>query len=112
MRRSATSIRPCCFRRTWTACVPSGAAAPRSTPRTPHDRFRSREFPVEGGVDARTLVARLRDLGALRLKGFVATSDGVHLVQGVATRIELLPAPGPVRPDLLGRIVVIDRGPA
>jgi len=74
-----------------------------------HDRFCSREVVVDDGVDADTLVSRLRALGALRLKGFVTTSDGVRLVQGVAHRIELQPPPGPVRPDLLGRIVVIER---
>lgn len=74
-----------------------------------HDQFTSREIVVEDGIEPRALLSRLRGLHALRLKGFVATRDGVRLVQGVASRIEIAPPPGPVRPDLLGRLVVIER---
>lgn len=74
-----------------------------------HEHFTSREVAIEDGVDPNALVARLRALGALRIKGFVTTAAGVRVVQGVANRIELGTPPGPVRRDLLGRIVVIER---
>ena len=80
------------------------AAAPHT-----HDHFTSRELVIEDGVGVADLLARLRALHALRLKGFVRTRDGVRLVQGVANRIEIGPPPGALRPDLLGRLVVIER---
>ncbi|MCK6556061.1 GTP-binding protein [Candidatus Binatia bacterium] len=79
------------------------------SPRHGHERFTSREVAVEDGIDPAVLLDRLRSLGALRLKGFVSTRAGVRLVQGVANRIEIGSPPGPVRPDLLGRVVLIER---
>jgi cobalamin biosynthesis protein CobW len=74
-----------------------------------HEPFLAYELPVEDGIDADTLVGRLRDLGMLRGKGFVRTSQGLRLVQGVGRRIELS-EPRVSPPDaLIGRVVIIAR---
>jgi G3E family GTPase len=49
-------------------------------------------------------------LGALRVKGFVRTRDGLRLVQGVGPRVDLEPVEVDPPPDLVGRLVVIRRG--
>lgn len=74
-----------------------------------HDRFRQRELHVAAGEGAAELVERLRHLGAVRIKGFVSTPDGVCVVQGVGSRIQLIPADVPVDADLIGRLMVIER---
>jgi len=73
-----------------------------------HESFETAELAIEPGIAPDALVARLRALGALRAKGFVATSDGARLVQGVGRRIELSPA-APPEPRLAGRVVVVLR---
>jgi cobalamin biosynthesis protein CobW len=74
-----------------------------------HEQFDTDELPIEPGVDEEALVARLRALGALRCKGFVETSEGLRLVQGVGARVELS-VPRSVPPSrLVGRVVVIRR---
>jgi cobalamin biosynthesis protein CobW len=74
-----------------------------------HEDFDTEVLPVEPGVDSEALVAQLLALGALRCKGFVSTSAGVRLVQGVGARIELS-EPSVLPPArLLGQIVVIRR---
>ncbi len=82
--------------------------------RAPHDHalhevFRADTIAIERGVGASALIERLRDLGAVRAKGFVETDEGVRLVQGVGRRIELTPATPPDR-ALCGKLVVIRRG--
>jgi G3E family GTPase len=76
---------------------------------TPHDHeaFLSEEVAFDQGVSRDAVCERLRELGALRVKGFVETSDGVCVVQGVGERIELSPADAPEH--LVGRVVVIRR---
>jgi hypothetical protein len=83
---------------------------PRSREAQPHthEAFRADEQAVEPGLAPAVLCERLRALGALRVKGFAETSEGVRLVQGVGDRIELEPAEAP--PGLLNRLVVIRRG--
>src|SRR5262249_8612981 len=65
----------------------------RTTRREPlshqHEMFSAEEIHVEEGIEPDVLPARLRRLGALRAKGFVQTSHGLRLVQGVGRRIEL-----------------------
>jgi cobalamin biosynthesis protein CobW len=74
-----------------------------------HEAFLAYELPIEDGIDADALVGRLRDLGTLRGKGFVRTSQGLRLVQGVGRRIELS-EPQASPPDaLIGRVVIIAR---
>jgi hypothetical protein len=47
----------------------------------------------------------------LRAKGFVRTSDGLRLVQGVGRRLELTAVSTPPPVALVGRVVVITRAP-
>jgi G3E family GTPase len=77
-----------------------------------HERFVTRELQFAPGIDERALVAELIALDAIRCKGFVATDQGLRLVQGVAGRIELSPPPLPPPADLVGTVVVITRDPS
>jgi cobalamin biosynthesis protein CobW len=74
-----------------------------------HERFDAEELAVEPGVDPEALVAQLRATGALRVKGFVRTRDGVRVVQGVGPRIELAVPDAAPPEELVGRLVVIRR---
>jgi cobalamin biosynthesis protein CobW len=74
-----------------------------------HESFLAYELPVEEGVDPGDLIERLRSLGMLRGKGFVRTSDGLRLVQGVGRRIELSEPSFAPPAALIGRLVVISR---
>ncbi len=73
-----------------------------------HERFVSELIDVEAGIAPDTLIARLREVGALRAKGWVETLDGPRLVQGVGRRIELAPG-APPGPEWAHRVVVIRR---
>ena len=83
----------------------SAAAPPAHT----HEQFSSEEIAVEAGISPKDCERRLCALGALRVKGFVATSDGPRLVQGVGHRVTLSKPDRPPPADMLGRIVVIRR---
>lgn len=72
-----------------------------------HEHFTAREVTLGGDIDA--ITDELRKLGALRAKGFVQTNEGFRLVQGVGSRIHLTPVPEPPRPELIGRVVIIER---
>lgn len=74
-----------------------------------HEAFEAEECIVEQGIDPEALIHRIQARHALRAKGFVQTSDGLRLVQGVGHRVDLIePATRP--PDhLLGRLVLIRR---
>lgn len=74
-----------------------------------HESFLAYELAVEDGVKPDTLIERLRNLGMLRGKGFVRTSDGLRLVQGVGRRIELSEPPVSSPAALVGRVVIITR---
>jgi cobalamin biosynthesis protein CobW len=76
-----------------------------------HESFWAYELAVEDGVDPDTLIERLRQLGMLRGKGFVRTSSGLRLVQGVGRRIELSEPPFSPPTALIGRVVIIARAP-
>jgi cobalamin biosynthesis protein CobW len=75
-----------------------------------HDMFQAQEISVEEGIEPEVLSERLRRLGALRAKGFVQTSQGLRLVQGVGRRIELVEVTLRPPPALLSKVVVIMRG--
>lgn len=76
-----------------------------------HESFTTYELPIASGIEPTILIERLRQLGMLRAKGFVQTSQGLRLVQGVGRRIELS-APSTSPPEaLIGRVVVITRVP-
>ncbi len=74
-----------------------------------HEEFEASELLVESGIEPATLTARVEALGALRAKGYVETSEGPRLVQGVGPRVQLSEVAVPPRAELLGRLVVIRR---
>jgi cobalamin biosynthesis protein CobW len=74
-----------------------------------HESFLAYELAVEDGVKPHMLIERLRNLGMLRGKGFVRTSDGLRLVQGDGRRIELSEPPVSPPAALVGRVVIIAR---
>ncbi len=76
-----------------------------------HESFLAYELAVEDGITSQVLTERLQQLGMLRGKGFVRTSEGVRLVQGVGRRIELSEPPFSPQAALVGRVVIITRNP-
>jgi cobalamin biosynthesis protein CobW len=85
------------------------AAGGESRPHA-HEDFVSEIVAVESGARESQLVARFRELGALRCKGFVDTASGLRLLQGVGARVHLHPVASPPPAELLGKVVVIRRG--
>jgi len=84
-------------------------AAAEAPPPHSHEQYRTEEIAVETGIDPDALVQRFAQSGALRAKGFVHTSAGVRLLQGVGSRIELKQVEGDAPKDLVGRVVVVRR---
>ena len=78
------------------------AASPHS-----HEQFRSDVIETGDGVDERRLAETLRAHDAVRIKGFVRTTRGVCVVQGVGRRITIEPVASAADPALVGRVVVI-----
>lgn len=74
-----------------------------------HEHFETEEMRFPRTTKAE-VVSVLRELGALRAKGFVETDRGVMLVQGVGRRIELSAPPKGLPEDMVGRVVIIRRG--
>ena len=85
------------------------AAGDRSEPHH-HEAFMTGILTIADGIEPEALMAQLQGLEMLRAKGFVRTSRGLQLVQGVGRRIELTDVASMPRPTLLGRVVVIGRG--
>lgn len=85
---------------------PRDVTGERAHDHTLHQHYAAETLEIEPGLSVPALVARLRALGAVRAKGFVATAEGPRLVQGVGRRIECTPVVPP-DPALLGRLVVI-----
>jgi G3E family GTPase len=74
-----------------------------------HEQFVTEEFSVAEGTESDALVERVRALAPLRAKGFVITSEGPRILQGVGPRIELSKLDFAPPAELLGRIVVVRR---
>jgi G3E family GTPase len=74
-----------------------------------HERFETEVVEIEARIEPAALLERLLGLGALRVKGFVETSEGLRLVQGVGPRADLAPVERTPREGLLGRVVVVRR---
>ena len=94
--------------------IASGGRARRRAAATPappptHERCQADESAVPAGTAPDALRARLAALGALRVKGFVQTPDGVCAVQGVGARIDIDPPQVPPPVEIVGRLVVIRR---
>jgi G3E family GTPase len=85
----------------------------RRVPLTPrphqHEAFESYELCVADGIEPALLLTQLRQLNMLRAKGFVRTSQGLQVVQGVGRRLELSAPVSPPPAALVGRVVVIRR---
>jgi G3E family GTPase len=73
----------------------------------PHSRFHSFELFFTPGQSEEVIRETVLGQKAVRAKGFVESSTGVRVVQGVGRRVELSPVDQPVGKDLLGRVVVI-----
>ena len=79
---------------------------------TSHHRehFASHELHVPDDLDPDAALAWIGARRGLRTKGFVRTTEGVRIVQGVGRRLELTEPGDLVVPEaLLGRVVVIVR---
>jgi len=74
-----------------------------------HEAFVTDVLTIAEGIEPEALIAQLQGLEMLRAKGFVRSSRGLQLVQGVGPRIELTDVVSIPRPDLLGRVVVVGR---
>jgi len=74
-----------------------------------HEEFVTEEISIAEGTEPDALVERVRALAPLRAKGFVITSEGPRILQGVGPRIELSKLDFAPPAELLGRIVVVLR---
>ena len=74
-----------------------------------HENFRAQVLRIEVGIEPERLIQSLQKYGALRIKGVVQTSLGLRVVQGVGSRIDLVPCPSDIPHHLIGQVVVISR---
>jgi cobalamin biosynthesis protein CobW len=93
---------------------PDGVREPRRSepsdiPPHHHEQFVTEEFSVAEGTEPDALVERVRALAPLRAKGFVITSEGPQILQGVGPRIELSKLDFAPPAELFGRIVMVRR---
>ena len=72
-----------------------------------HESFASEVVSFAAGLGSLEVAARVRSAGALRAKGFVATAEGLRLVQGVGPRVELIEPEFAPPPELIGQVVLI-----
>jgi G3E family GTPase len=73
-----------------------------------HEAFFSEELAAPADLSPDALLEWLQPRRGLRTKGFVQTTAGVRIVQGVGRRLELQePGHLTIDPSLLGRVVVI-----
>ena len=89
--------------------LPKRAARPLAHEPHTHEAFEAEECVIEQGIDPETLIQRIQARHALRAKGFVQTSVGLRLVQGVGPRVDLIEPPMNPPERLLGRLVLIRR---
>lgn len=75
-----------------------------------HEAFESFEIAVPDGLPVAAAEAYVAERRGYRTKGFVRTAEGLHVVQGVGARLELVAAGDlVVDPALYNRVVVIRR---
>ena len=74
-----------------------------------HEAFRFELVEPEPDLTPEALRATVEEFGALRVKGFVLTTDGLMLVQGVGPRVEVRPADTSASDEAMGKLVVIRR---
>jgi G3E family GTPase len=91
---------------------PSGPRGHRPAHRHDHDHdhaaFSNRELAVPAGMSVAAAAAWIDARKGIRTKGFVRTTEGVRVVQGVGRRLELIVPDVPVDEALVGRVVVIE----
>jgi G3E family GTPase len=75
-----------------------------------HEAFTAAVVEVDEGTAPDEIERRFAALGALRVKGFVRTPQGLRVVQGVGSRVEVSAAGDEPPPELIGKVVVIRRG--
>jgi cobalamin biosynthesis protein CobW len=74
-----------------------------------HDVFVSEVIEPSQGLSESEIFELFQGLGAVRIKGFVRIDGELHVVQGVGRRLEVEPVDDGVKPELVGRVVVIRR---
>lgn len=80
-----------------------------SLPHT-HEAFESEVLKIEEVLDPDAFLQQFKQQKALRIKGVVQTSSGLRIVQGVGSRIDLMPPTGDLPSHLIGQVVIIRRG--
>jgi cobalamin biosynthesis protein CobW len=93
---------------------PPDAGTRRKCPPPPppphhHENFSTEEISLPAGIDPEALLEKVRGLASIRAKGFVETSAGMRLVQGVGSRVELSEIAFSPEAELVGRVLVIRR---
>ncbi|MEE2703839.1 MAG: CobW family GTP-binding protein [Myxococcota bacterium] len=89
--------------------IPERDRAKRSARPHRHEAFEAEEIQVPDGIEPEALLARIRALAPLRAKGFVRTTRGIEILQGVAGRLELTGAGAAPPEGRIGRVVLIRR---
>lgn len=74
-----------------------------------HENFQAKVLKIEDGIEPEVLIQNLKQQEALRIKGIVNTSVGLRLIQGVGSRIDVLPSSNDFPHHLIGQVVVISR---
>lgn len=86
----------------------SSQKSPEVPPHT-HEEFQSQEISIEPEITENNLMLKLKTLTAIRIKGVVKTVDGLRLVQGVGSRIQLVDPPSNFPDNLIGKVIAIRR---
>ena len=97
-------VRRCCFRLIPESYPRTSRQAAQHMNRIPMRRLRRKNVLSSQGIDPRDAGSqRIQARHALRAKGFVQTSEGLRLVQGVGPRVDLVAPPVNPPEHLLGR---------
>jgi cobalamin biosynthesis protein CobW len=90
---------------------PDAGARVKRPPSAPHhhENFSTEEISLPAGIGPEALLEKVRGLDSIRAKGFVETSAGMRLVQGVGSRVELSEISFSPAAELVGRVLVIRR---
>lgn len=94
------------------AARPGGRRRTESVRPHTHEHFETAISSIEAGTPPDEVVRIVRSLAALRVKGFVATAEGLRLVQGVGPRIDLHEVTSAPRRTPIGQLVSIRRAGA
>jgi cobalamin biosynthesis protein CobW len=87
-----------------------GTSCDHAHPHRHHDAWVTEELDVPTGLTPEAAQAWIHARRGVRTKGFVMTTEGVRIVQGVGRRTELIAPDGRTVPDgLVGRVVCIRR---